>query len=222
MKKLLKAVSLFFTIALIAIASMTVMAACGPQTKPELTGIMIQYPADTLDYVVGDKFDPTGMVVVAVYSDNTTEIITDYTIDKTTELTAEDHEVTISYGGFSVKQAITCIPANEKVILDFTALGSRARVGCYADMVAILTFGDLDRAAALETGTWSYVDGVLKIVFPETQWNESEILPELNLQGGYQFDRNVVLMNGAYNMGGKTFVIDADAWEPVLKGKTWQ
>ncbi len=53
-------------------------------------------------YEVGDTFDPTGMVVEAIYNDKTSEVITDYTIDKTGPLTEADDKVTVSYAGFSV------------------------------------------------------------------------------------------------------------------------
>ena len=57
-------------------------------------------------YEVGETFDATGMVVEAKYNDLSTEVITDYTIDKTGPLTNEDKKVTISYGGCTVDVAI--------------------------------------------------------------------------------------------------------------------
>ncbi len=42
------------------------------------------------EYYVGEKFDKTGMVVTAVYSDGSEEIVTGYTVDKTGKLSLED------------------------------------------------------------------------------------------------------------------------------------
>ncbi len=62
-------------------------------------------PAKTT-YLAGDTFDPTGMVVTLVYDNGDTEVITDYTCDTTTALTAEDKSVTITYGEFTTTVAI--------------------------------------------------------------------------------------------------------------------
>ena len=63
-------------------------------------------PAKT-DYIEGETFDPTGMEVVAKYSDDTTVPVTDYVIDKTEALTEEDTGVALSYDGMTVEQEIT-------------------------------------------------------------------------------------------------------------------
>ena len=52
-----------------------------------------------LKYIVGERFDKTGMVVTATYDDGTTEEVTDYTIDKTEPLTVKDNSVTVMYKG---------------------------------------------------------------------------------------------------------------------------
>ncbi len=57
-------------------------------------------------YTAGETFDPTGMVVEAKYTDFTSEVVTNYTIDKTGPLTDDDDKVTISYGGLTVDVAI--------------------------------------------------------------------------------------------------------------------
>ena len=65
-------------------------------------------------YLAGDTFDSTGMVVTLVYDNGDTEVITDYTCDTTTALTAEDNSVTITYGEFTATVAIRV-----KAALDF-------------------------------------------------------------------------------------------------------
>ena len=72
-------------------------------------------PAKT-EYMAGDKFDPTGMVVTAVYEDGTSEPITNYIIFREDKLVQGQADVTIQYddgsanSGISVKQTITVKP----------------------------------------------------------------------------------------------------------------
>ena len=72
-------------------------------------------PAKT-EYMAGDKFDPKGMVVTAVYKDGTSEPITNYSIFHGDKLTKGQEYVTIQYddgsanSGINVKQTITVKP----------------------------------------------------------------------------------------------------------------
>ena len=72
-------------------------------------------PAKTV-YNAGDKFNPTGMVVTAVYEDGTSEPITNYIIFRGDKLVQGQADVTIQYddgsanSGISVKQTITVKP----------------------------------------------------------------------------------------------------------------
>ena len=72
-------------------------------------------PAKT-EYMAGDKFDPTGMVVTAVYEDGTSEPITNYIIFRGDKLVQGQADVTIQYddgsanSGINVKQTITVKP----------------------------------------------------------------------------------------------------------------
>ena len=50
-----------------------------------------------MSYYVGETFDPTGMEVVANYSNGKKVAVTDYTIDKTDALSIDDTTITISY-----------------------------------------------------------------------------------------------------------------------------
>lgn len=68
-----------------------------------------------MEYIVGETFDKTGMVVEAYYSDKTHETVTDYTIDKTGALALEDTAITISFGGKTVVLTIKV-----KAAVDFT------------------------------------------------------------------------------------------------------
>lgn len=68
------------------------------------------------EYMAGDKFNPTGMVVTAVYEDGTSEPITNYIIFRGDKLVQGQADVTIQYddgsanSGINVKQTITVKP----------------------------------------------------------------------------------------------------------------
>lgn len=65
------------------------------------------------NYILGEKFDPTGMVVSVVYengeTDNNVEITSDNATFKTAALTEEDAEFVITYKEFQFKVALTFI-----------------------------------------------------------------------------------------------------------------
>ena len=75
--------------------------------------IEITTPPTKTVYKGGDKFDPTGMVVTAVYKDGTSEPITNYSIFHGDKLTKGQEYVTIQYNdgsgnsGIKVDQKIT-------------------------------------------------------------------------------------------------------------------
>ena len=74
----------------------------------------------------GEKFDKTGMVVTAVYSDNSKETVTDYTYTPTGSLTANDKRVIITYKGKTTTISIS-VKKIEKVLerLEITAPPSK-------------------------------------------------------------------------------------------------
>jgi len=95
---------LAFLFMLIALLTLT---ACKDDAKLEVVGIEITSNPSKVTYIVGDEFDPTGMVVSKVMEDDSKEAITDYEIDKTGSLTAKDTKVTITYEGFTATVDIT-------------------------------------------------------------------------------------------------------------------
>ena len=78
--------------------------------------IKITTKPDKTEYMAGDKFDPKGMVVTAVYKDGTSEPITNYSIFHGDKLTKGQEYVTIQYndgsGSSNIKayQKITVKP----------------------------------------------------------------------------------------------------------------
>lgn len=81
---------------------------CGEAVVKTLTGISITTPPTKTSYNAGESFDVTGMVVTGYYDDSSTRDITALcTITPSRALTADDTEVTVSYGGFTDTCEIT-------------------------------------------------------------------------------------------------------------------
>lgn len=66
-------------------------------TVVTLTNIQVTKAPTKTTYTEGEKFDKTGMVVTAEYSDGTSKEITDYRYTPSEELKATDKKITISY-----------------------------------------------------------------------------------------------------------------------------
>ena len=105
-------------LAIVMLVAIFALAGCGEtpgdssSTKTEATVVSISVttqPTKT-SYVAGEKFDPTGMVVTAKFSDNTTKTVTDYAIDKTGALKEGDTSVVITYNG---KRAVVKITVTQ-------------------------------------------------------------------------------------------------------------
>ena len=71
-----------------------------------VTSISITTPPTKTTYYVGDTFDPAGMVVHSVYSDNSEKDVTNYTISPQV-LAADTTAVTVSYGGKTAEVNVT-------------------------------------------------------------------------------------------------------------------
>lgn len=63
----------------------------------KLEGLLLDRVPDKIIYKPGENFDKTGMVISAKYSDGTTKVITDYTIENATNLTAGQDKITVKY-----------------------------------------------------------------------------------------------------------------------------
>ncbi len=124
-------------LALISLLSLALIAGCG--SEPELIDVQMMMPPDKVEYVIGEKFDKSGMVITAVYSDGTRKEITDYTIDKTGALTKDDKVVTITYGEYRFEQPITVIAAGDKIVI--TLANGVDRCELYADGTVQLAGG---------------------------------------------------------------------------------
>ena len=111
-------------------------------------------------YVVGEKFDKTGMVVTAVYSDKTEKAVTNYTFAPTDELGVTDKEIVVTYTEKgvtkSVSVAITVVEATpDSIDAPVVALGEDS-----------ISWGAVKDATAYEV----YVDGTLVDTVTTTEY----------------------------------------------------
>lgn len=84
------------------------LAGCSEQEpEPELIGIEVTTPPRKVAYVEGESFDKTGMVVEAVYSDDTHTPVTDYTVSPAGALALGVTSVTVTYQTFTDTVPIT-------------------------------------------------------------------------------------------------------------------
>ena len=109
-----------------ATVTITVKEKTPPIVEKTLERIEITKNPNKTEYEEGEKFDKTGMVVTAVYSDNSRETVTDYTYAPTGSLTANDKRVIITYKGKTTTISIS-VKKIEKVLerLEITAPPSK-------------------------------------------------------------------------------------------------
>ncbi len=74
-----------------------------------VVSVSVTTPPTKTEYMAGETFDKTGMVVTAKFNNNTTRTVTDYTVDKTV-LRVEDTFVTVTYKQKKTTVAITVSP----------------------------------------------------------------------------------------------------------------
>lgn len=88
----------FVMAAVMAVAALFSFTACAPKA-PEVTGIEITTAPTKVEYVLGEKFNPAGMVVSKTFDDKSKTALTadEYTWDLKGELKLNDKKVTISY-----------------------------------------------------------------------------------------------------------------------------
>ena len=89
--------------------NMTVNVSMDSFEYGKINSLSITTPPSKTEYKEGESFDKTGMVVKANLNNNKSYEIKDYTISPSGALTTSNKEVTISYGGKSVKQSISVV-----------------------------------------------------------------------------------------------------------------
>lgn len=76
-----------------------------------VTGLEIIASPTKLDYIEGEDFDATGMVVKVNYGDGSSEVVTDYTCSPNSDLSVDNSTITISYGGHVAFVTVQVKPA---------------------------------------------------------------------------------------------------------------
>ena len=95
------------------------------QPVKALSGIEITTAPTKLTYEEGEKFDKTGMVVTANYSDSTSAPVTDYTYTPNGALAKTDTKIVVSYTeGEITKTAEVAITVNEQQVIPEKTLSS--------------------------------------------------------------------------------------------------
>lgn len=91
------------------------VALCACTHSTLIKSISVTTPPAKTEYVEGENFDGTGMVVTAEYADGFTEVVTAYTVSPSGALSTSDTSVKISYTSgnvtVSTTQEITVLPA---------------------------------------------------------------------------------------------------------------
>lgn len=76
-------------------------------TPNPLIEIKVTKAPNKTEYVVGQNFDKTGMIVTGTYQDESTQEIIDYTVENGTNLSKDQTSVTIKFDGKTTTQEIT-------------------------------------------------------------------------------------------------------------------
>lgn len=150
---------------LVCLAVSLCFAACQPtdEEKPQevvLSEIKVTTQPTKTTYVVGEKFDKTGMVVTAVYTDKTEKAVTNYTFAPTDELGVTDKEIVVTYTEKGVTKSatvsVTVVEATPDALdAPVVALGEDS-----------ISWGAVKDATAYEV----YVDGTLVDTVTTTEY----------------------------------------------------
>lgn len=163
-----------------------------------LLSISIESPANKTTYYSGENFDPTGLVVVKHYDDNSSvtvpylgnEKLFKFSPDLNTQLAAENKQIDITLEGKTISQSIVVKPARQ--------------------ITGVVLNGDMAKKTYYVGDAWD-VSGLYLTV----NWNEGELttvqLSDLDPENSYDFDPQTpslgvtsVLIAGYYN-GDKSF-----------------
>ena len=94
----------------------------------QLTEIKVTTEPTKKSYIVGEKFDSTGMVIQAVYGTGsdakTVDVTAGYTYAPTEALALADNKITVTYGGKTAEVAITVAKAQYAVTFAVSGSGS--------------------------------------------------------------------------------------------------
>ena len=182
----------------------------------QITDLKLTQAPDKTTYDEGQAFDPAGMVITAYYNDDTSVVVTDYTVGEMSGY--GDIELPISYGGLTVNVKVKIRKLVKSVTLDQSTLelfeGQSAKLTAIVDpedadnnelvwvsadktIVSVDSDGNVTALKAGKISVWAYVkeniniEGIcmvtVKAVEPETL--EFKSLPnKLVYLEGEEFD----------------------------------
>ena len=142
-------------------------------TAIELTSITVTAPTKTV-YVVGQNFDPTGMVVTAHYNDSRKDkAVTGYTMTPSTStaLTAEDDHIEISYTEGGVTKT-----ANQAITVNAALTG--IEITTNPDKMTYIETETFDATGMVVTAHYNGSDD--QIVTASVTWDKTGVLAALN------------------------------------------
>jgi len=142
-------------------------------TAIELTSITVTAPTKTV-YVVGQNFDPTGMVVTAHYNDSRKDkAVTGYTMTPSTStaLTAEDDHIEISYTEGGVTKT-----ANQAITVNAALSG--IEITTNPDKTTYIETETFDATGMVVTAHYNGSDD--QIVTASVTWDKTGVLAALN------------------------------------------
>lgn len=188
------------------------LSGCVTETEKTVIDVQMMMPPDKTEYVVGEHFDETGMVITAVYSDGTRQQITDYTIDKTGALHIEDTMITITYQDYTLEQPISVINAGDKIVMILANGVDRCEL--YADGTVQLAGGG-GRLMKPNVARWSWDGETLEIWIPIVNAGVTDPEPtkmelEYDEQNNIQF---AYMLAGRWQMH---YFIQYREWSQVL------
>ncbi len=125
-------------------------------TKP-VSILAVKTAPTKVNYVEGETFDPTGMVIEATYQDSTVEDVTSKVTYPTRPLTTADVNIPVTYGGVSVNVAVTVSPAAintyNLVTAEQTNWAGTYLVGFVAQEGKVLTWTGVDASNSVKEFT---------------------------------------------------------------------
>ena len=181
--------------------------------KPTVTGIKVRTNPVKMSYIEGETFDVTGMVVEKVYSDGTTEGITDYTYSPKTALAVSNKTITISYGKYTAAINITVNSKN-------TNTGNN-NPGSYVPSAPVSTASSIKNLEPEVEGNSSIV-GWDKIIKYMQQWTvgalaneakQSQISITIDMNDTTEVPKNVFEVIKGYNIEVVFKLNDGNAWK---------
>ena len=209
---------ILFAVIAVAIVAILIFVLAGRDRGPSLTDVQMMLPADKTEYLVDEKFDPAGIVLIAVYSDGSRQQVKDYTWDKTGPLTKEDTVVKIKCLDRTFDQKISVVTMDEKILLTL-ANGVDAVLLRGDGYIKLRRGGDRDGGNIPETETQWYWDGEnLRIWL--TEWTggvdgvKKEKMKEMQVEkdelGNYYFE---YFLMGRWKMH---YFVTYKEWSKVL------